>query len=250
MKISILMGDAQEDDGHITIALSEIMYAGRLLAWFCIGSVASLATDVVARNTSPVVRARASTTISEYAVGACRFRIASMFGGNFRVRSHSSPSQGIYDLPDTGPIASPVLNGGFSLNCNKAHDKQIGISLGAKLVNGRWLRYDPWGDGPELVPFEKLAHVRTVQLKGRNWIGKGITVDDTTGDEERRGRIFSFCLVHNTQALCGTTPVAWLANPKVNQLWKIRAILESIEFVDAPTLANAGAASNSATLDN
>lgn len=225
------------------------------ISLFMISIVASLSIDAAtARDTHPDVTGHATVTTSEFVVGACRFRIANMFGGKFRVPPHSSPSQGIYDLPDTGPMASPVLNGGFSLNCKKANDKQIGISLGAKLVNGQWLRYDPWGDGPELVPFEKLARVQTVQLRGRNWIGKGITVDDTTGDEERRGRIFSFCLVHNTQALCGTTPVEWLANPKVNQLWKVRVILESIEFVDTPTSASASAsasaASNSATLDN
>ncbi|MBK5118329.1 MULTISPECIES: hypothetical protein [Paraburkholderia] len=174
-----------------------------------------------------------------------------MFGGIFYAVQNSSPSQGIYDIPDTGPNASPVLNGGFSLNCVKANDQQIGTSLGAKLVNGQWMRYDPWTDGSELTFFEKMANVKTVPIKGKNWIGTGITVDDTTGDEERRGRFFSFCLVHNTQALCGTTPVEWLANPKVNQLWKIKAILESVEFVDTPTPAgaSASAASNSATLD-
>ncbi|WP_148662385.1 hypothetical protein [Paraburkholderia phytofirmans] len=168
-----------------------------------------------------------------------------MFGGTFYVSPKSSPSQGIYDIPDTGPNASPVLNGGFSLICVEANDKQIGAALGAKLVNGQWLRYDPWTDGSELTPFEKSANVKTVPLNGRNWIGTGITVDDTTGDEERRGRFFSFCLVHRMHALCGTTPVEWLANHKVNQLWKVRAILESVEFVDptAPTGAASGAAS-------
>lgn len=184
----------------------------------------------------------------EHVVGSCRFRIASMFGGHFRALAHSSPSQGIYDLPDTGPMASPVLNGGFSLNCGEANDEQIGISLGAKLVDGQWLRYDPWGDDPDLMPFENQAHVQTVQLNGKNWIGKGITVDDTSGDEERRGRIFSFCLVHKTQALCGSTPVEWLGSPEINQLSTVKAILESIEFID--TQMPTSAAANLTTLKN
>jgi hypothetical protein len=47
--------------------------------------------------------------------------------------------------------------------------------------------------------------------------------------------VFYFCLIHGAQALCGKTPVAWLARPKVNELWKAKAILESVEFVDAPS---------------
>jgi hypothetical protein len=63
-------------------------------------------------------------------------------------------------------------------------------------------------------------------LKGINWTGLAYTADGTTGDESKRARVFHFCLIHNAQALCGETPVVWLVEPKVSELWKVKAILE------------------------
>ncbi len=185
-----------------------------------------------------------ATPSKAHIVDPCRFKIADMFGGHFRALNSdgSPPQEGSYYLPITGPMAS--LNGGFGLFCQEANERQIGIALGAKYVNDRWLKYSPWGDDPELTPFDEQAHAQTVPLSGANWIGTALTVDDTTGDEERRARIFSFCLIHQALALCGTTPVEWLANPKTNQLWKIKAILQSVQFVDTPvSVSSFGAAS-------
>jgi hypothetical protein len=120
--------------------------------------------------------------------------------------------------------------------------------LDAKYVDGHWLSSGPV-DGPEFVPFDRQAHVQTIRLKGTNWTGTAYTADDTTGDERRRARVFHFCLIHDAHALCGNTPVIWLANPKRNQLSKIKAILESVYFIDTPSPASASVASSAPTLN-
>jgi len=84
------------------------------------------------------------------------------------------------------------------------------------------------------MPFDRGARPRTIPLEGRNWTGIGLTVDSTTGDEKSRPRMFYFCLIHESHALCGASPVQWLADPqKRNDLWKLKTILESVEFIDA-----------------
>lgn len=171
-----------------------------------------------------------------YTVGACRFRIDSgMFGGGFEAHSESSPPVGIFTFPDTSFKNSAGLSNGFTLFCIDASDEKIGTMLNARQVNGKWMMYNPWPhpDEPELTAFDRGAHPRTVQFKGSNWTGTGLTVDATTGDEKRRARMFYFCLIHNAHALCGKSPVQWLADlGRPSELWKIRAILQSVEFVD------------------
>lgn len=181
----------------------------------------------------------------EYIVGPCRIRIANMFGGHFDgAHPDEVRPQGVYYLPLTGRMAA--LNGGFSLFCVDATEERLTIALNAKQVEGRWLTYGPV-NGPEFIPFDKQAHFRSIQLNGKNWIGRAYTANDTTGDEKSRACLFYFCLIHNANALCGYTPVAWLARPKRNQLWKIKAILESVEFVDTPASASTSPAASAAT---
>jgi hypothetical protein len=185
---------------------------------------------------------KASASLHEYVVSPCRIRIANLFGGEFDIPYPDSrpPQQGIYHLPSTGPLRSPILYGGFSLNCVDADDKdKIADFLGAKKVGDAWLQ--PGYRNESWVPFDKQQHARIIELTGANWKGTGLTVDDTTGDERTRSRVFSFCLFHGSQALCGRTPVVFLANPKVNELWKVKAILQSIQFIEntVPTSVSA-----------
>ncbi|MDF3832233.1 hypothetical protein P3W85_04600, partial [Cupriavidus basilensis] len=200
--------------------------------------------EAIAQDFSKAKLKGIATPSKAHIVGSCQFRIADMFGGHFRTLNSdgSRPQEGTYYLPLTGPMAS--LNGGFGLFCQEANERKIGIALGAKYVNDRWLKYSPWGDDPEPTPFDEQAHAQTVPLSGANWIGTALTFDDTTGDEQRRARFFSFCLIHQALALCGTTPVEWLANPKTNQLWKIKAILQSVQFVDTPASASSSGAAS------
>lgn len=177
---------------------------------------------------------------AEHVVGPCRFTIANMYGGEFKVSGRDgSPPQGVYYLPETGPMA--FLDGAFGLSCHDANHEQIATALNGKYVDGRWLRYGPV-NGPEFVPYERLANARTIPLHGRNWTGMAYVEDDTTGDERRRARVFHFCLIHDARALCGDTVIKWLADRKKREdLDRIKAILESVEFVDSPAPPPVGA---------
>ncbi|CAG9173555.1 hypothetical protein LMG23992_02484 [Cupriavidus laharis] len=173
-------------------------------------------------------------TSQEYAVGPCRFRIANMFGGEFRepYPAEASPPQGTYYLPVTGP--SSFRAGGFSLFCVSAKEERITSALNGKYVDGRWWTYGPI-NGPEFVPYERQAKAQTILLKERNWTAIAYTEDATTGEERKRARVFHFCLVHELYALCGYKTVKWLSERKGrNDLDRVKAILETVEFVDGP----------------
>ena len=190
-----------------------------------------------------------ATRTKEYAVGACHFRIQSgKFGGRFEVHSDATPAVGIFTFPDTSSRNSVGLSNGFSLFCVDATDEKIGTMLNAKQINGKWLMYNPWPgrNDSEFTPLDRNAYPRTVQFKGANWTGTGLTVDATTGDEKHRARTFYFCLIHSAHALCGKSPVQWLADPgKHNELWKIKAILQSVEFIDEQPSLESNPASGS-----
>lgn len=221
----------------------------KLVIGLCIAGFATAQSlnTAAARDSTHDLTERTTAT-AEHVLGPCRFSIASMFGGEFRMpRPDSSPpKQGAYYLPITGPMA--FLAGGFGVFCVDATEERITSALNAKYVGGHWLRYGPV-NGPDFVPFEKQANARTIPLKGANWTGMAYTEDDTTGDERRRARVFHFCLIHNAHALCGNTPVKWLADRKTrSDLDRIKAILESVQFVDTPTPAGSSAASGAMTL--
>ncbi|WP_454765718.1 hypothetical protein [Cupriavidus campinensis] len=207
-----------------------------LILGLCITGLAAAQSVAAASEREFSQRLTERTIVTaEHIVGPCHFNIANMFGGEFRVPypDSSPPQQGSYYLPITGPLAFSA--GGFGLFCVDATDERITLALNAKYVDGRWLTYGPV-KGPEFIPFERRANARTVSLKGRNWTGIAYTEDDPTGDEKRRARVFHFCLIRSPQALCGHTPVKWLADRKTrSDLERIKAILESVEFVDFPS---------------
>jgi hypothetical protein len=188
------------------------------------------------REPPAVMRMVASAEAPTYEIGACKFRIANMFDGAFTLStSQSPPRQGTYHLPLTG--TNRFVGGAFGLFCKGATVDQIGLALGAKLINAKWLAFDPLADNNQLIPFEKGAHAHAIPLVGSNWQGIAITIDDTTGDDDGRARTFRFCLVHVEMALCGNTVVMWLRKPQHNDLDRIKAILQSVEFIDTPSSA-------------
>jgi len=223
-----------------------IIFLGGFVA---IASLFSAIAHATAQVAIPVIPAETTAT-----VGACKFKIANLFGGKLIIPNPKAtpPRQGIYDLPDTGPKASSVIRN-FALFCIDASDKEIGTRLNARQVNGKWFRYTQWPrrDETEFTPFEPGAHPQTVQFKGSNWSGMGLTIDDTTGDEKRRARTFYFCLIHQAHALCGNSPVQWFADPaKRNELWKIKAILQSVEFIDEPPPVESSPKNGSTSIPN
>uniref|UniRef100_UPI002ABE345A hypothetical protein n=1 Tax=Paraburkholderia sp. J63 TaxID=2805434 RepID=UPI002ABE345A len=114
----------------------QYVFLGRLVAVTSLFGAIAHATAQVA---IPAIPTEATVTI-----GACKFKIADMFGGKFMVpHPEGTPlQQGVYDLPDTGPQASSVI-GSFGLFCVDASDEKIGTMLNARQVNGTWLMYNP-----------------------------------------------------------------------------------------------------------
>ena len=193
----------------------------------CLATIAysSLCNLAIAHNAALRVEEARPVSGEDRVIGACRFRIQNMFAGYLSIYTDSTPPTGIYHLPAVGPEAP--------------NDKDLGIALGAKRIGDKWLQYDPSAEAPGLTPFDKNANPQTVTFKGKNWTGVGLTIDATTGDEERRPRVVSFCLIHKAKALCGNTPVAWLSNPKHNDLSMMKSILQSVVFFDSPTSISA-----------
>jgi hypothetical protein len=167
-----------------------------------------------------------------YSFDKCSFQIGDLAGGLFGAEDGS----GAYTYLQLKKNID--LEAGFYCHAG-AGASEVDTLLGAKRVNNEWI----WTSSNQ--PFEKAQHFRIYQLAGKNWIGKGNTYDQTTGDEATRQRFLSFCLVQTDgpQVLCVNTPVMTLNTPSSNMLPKIMTVLKSIKFVDLPTAADASAAS-------
>ena len=206
-----------------------------LLASLTIGYSAANAFVVDDPSGASAASNAGASPSAEYVAGACHFRIANLFGGHFAADPKDSPPMGVYYFPSEGPFKSPVLYSGLGIFCIDATDSdKIAARVGAKQVNGELLQPDFSGDSLIWKPFDKQQHAEIITLSGKNWSGSGVLVDDTTGDEQTRSRNFSFCLIHDGHALCSKLPIMYLSEPKVNELWKIKAILNSVEFIDGP----------------
>lgn len=189
----------------------------------------------MALGKKPAVPAQTAASAPVYALGQCRIRIANLFGGHFNVPDPTSaPTLGMYYLPETGPMASPMLQG-LAVNCiDESEHQSLPELMNVRQDGDRWLQQDL---DDNFVPFEDNQHLRVIPLKGSNWTGMGFLTDQTTGDDEQRTRHFKFCLRHKAQTICGETPVALLSKAHSNELPKLEAILKSVVFVDESPLS-------------
>lgn len=183
----------------------------------------------------PLGTQRATDT---YEMGPCKIRIANLFGGHFKIpNAAAAPTHGRYYFPIAAKGAFQVVDG-FGVDCMDAPSNDSAQNLLGIMRDGdRWLQRDRDGSW---VPFEEGQHARVIGLRGQNWSGLGLLVSDTTGSPEERAQNFSFCLVHGKHAICGDSPVLLLSNPRNNALPKMKAILQSIEFVDDGPATNSG----------
>jgi hypothetical protein len=91
-------------------------------------------------------------------------------------------------------------------------------------------RMGPNGDAELFSILNKT--IRVFRLKSKNSSGFISTEDDSMGPEYRRERKMIFCLLHDTQALCGRGYVMRLEEPRSNMLPDALKTLQGIEFVD------------------
>ncbi|WP_148669146.1 hypothetical protein [Burkholderia pyrrocinia] len=77
------------------------------------------------------------------------------------------------------------------------------------------------------------AHLQNVySLEAVNGSGFYLIQDDRGGDPAQRERYLSFCIFHETMAVCGGEPVMNLSDPNGDLLPYVLEILRSVEFVD------------------
>lgn len=197
------------------------------------GSVIARISVDATEVTAPIDTQHATDT---YKMGPCRIRIAKLFGGHFKIpNAAAAPTHGRYYFPTASNGAFQAVDG-FGVDCMDAPDiDSVQNLLGIAHEGDHWFRRDSDGNR---VPFEEGEHVRIINLRGLNWSGLGLLV---TAAPARRTQNFSFCLVHEKHAICGETPVMLMSHPHNSDLPKMKAILQSIEFVDdGPTTSLGG----------
>lgn len=92
----------------------------------------------------------------------------------------------------------------------------------------RWIPYfESARDAKLLGEFTKVYKLEAV-----NGNGFYLIQDDRDGDPAQRERYLSFCIFHETMAVCGGEPVMYLSDPNGDLLPYVLAVLRSVEFVD------------------
>lgn len=175
------------------------------------------------QGTSPARDSR--TTFRQiYVTGKCSFTMQ-LNGGSLSIDDQSFIKGAVYSAPGTEEWSFPV-------KCHTgASQEDIDIFVGAKRVGDQWI----WVDGG--TPFSPAQRMKITQLTGKNWHGTVVGYDMTTGPEELRQRILTYCFfeTHGSQILCGRGPAMGTSSPATTKLIdKVLAVLKTIVFVDVP----------------
>lgn len=167
---------------------------------------------------------------TQISVQSCRFRIVKYRGSIFRPRMENN-------FKFAGYSASITVDGksrdfGFFIGCDtditnvNTVANQHGGSYDVKAK--KWIAYYEGARDKELLsPGTRIYPLKTV-----NGNGFARTTDEIIGDPNRRIRFFSYCIFHDTQALCGDGKVMKLSDPKGNLLPYALDVLRTVEFVD------------------
>jgi hypothetical protein len=155
----------------------------------------------------------------------CSFRLSDPFSGRVSVDAESTPHSASYSAMINTHAKRP-FEPEIRFDCHRnVNASDLSNLAGVSKKNGKWI-IDFDGDAG-------AVNTELYLLSGKGWDGAGITQDQTDGDENRRSRAFTFCLVHGTQALCGSDDtVMYLKNPGESALPQIIRLLDSIEFIN------------------
>jgi hypothetical protein len=158
-----------------------------------------------------------------YVQGDCRFRLKVEPGDGFRDGYR-------YMFYNAKPVGW-----GFSFGCFAgANQEEVDARLYAKKINGVWMNL--YSGTPE--PFTKKESFKETLFNGLNWSGVAISSNMTTGPEEMRKRITTFCLVQTKggQVLCGEVQESLMfAKNKGQVLRDTIKVLKTLVFVELPT---------------
>ena len=172
-------------------------------------------------------------TEREVAFDGCRFKLKDPYNGTLDVTESRKLANYAADI---NPKARHPFETWIQFSCeNPAMPKTLSELAGIMMTGGGW-ELDP---SPESVG-PKEAHTIFRALHGKAWDAGGVTQDDINGDEERRTRVFAFCIPHRNLALCGVVRhVGYLEHLNESTLPQVIHLLQSIEFIDDAQVAPA-----------
>ncbi|SAK85803.1 hypothetical protein AWB80_05836 [Caballeronia pedi] len=165
----------------------------------------------------------------EWNFDGCHFMLTDLYGGR------TTRPEGALYIANINPLARHPFDTSIQFSCENPASAKTYLDLAGIRMTGKEWALDP---SPENVG---LKEQRTTfqALRGKGWAGGGVTQDDINGDEQRRTRIYAFCIPHNQLALCGVVRhVGYLMWPKETTLPQVIKLLESIEFIDSSEPSN------------
>lgn len=131
------------------------------------------------------------------------------------------------------PVKTLISKFGVNFVCASLMDQskeEIARQHGAVYDGNRkkWIPYlDSERDAKLLGKFTTVGSLHAI-----NGNGFYVIQDDRDGDPAQRERYLTFCIFHETMAVCGGEPVMSLSDPKGNLLPYVLDILRSVEFID------------------
>lgn len=170
--------------------------------------------------------------LHELVYEGCHFKMTDAYKGSLTLSTGGGATANYYGT--LNPKAKHVLETWIQFSCeNPATAETLSELAGIKMTASGWaLDPSPKNLGP------KNARTTFHALHGKDWSAGGVTQDDINGDEDRRTRIYAFCIPHRQLALCGVVrDVAYLKYPRESVLPEVIQLLESIEFIDTPAPA-------------
>ncbi len=133
---------------------------------------------------------------------------------------------------DKPPVKTSKSKFGVNFVCVNLIDKsqeEIARQYGAVYDsnNKKWIPYfENRRDVKLLEAVTKVHKLDTV-----NGSGFYLIQDDRDGDPARRERYLSFCIFHDSKAVCGGEPIMNLSDPRGNILPCVLTILRSVQFI-------------------
>ena len=132
--------------------------------------------------------------------------------------------------------------------CYNTKDVDLGLDAPVRYdhTEKRWIAdYKNWMKSANPTTQERLHFTKGMKVysvKSKNGQGYAYTHNQLTGDEKHRPRYLSYCLFHDTKALCGGGEVGLISDgPKGDLTPYVLQILRSIEFLPDPPPAAVGA---------
>lgn len=159
----------------------------------------------------------------------CIISVKDYFKGHL---ASEMPSHASY-WTEKPPVKTLMSKFGVNFVCESLKDQskeEVARQHGATYDGNRknWIPYfDSERDAKLLGEFTTAGSLNAV-----NGNGFYVIQDDRDGDPAQRERYLSFCIFHETMAVCGGEPVMYLSDPKGNLLPYVLDILRSVEFID------------------